>query len=230
MNESNTTACTAQAEGTAAAKKPSRAYGALKRGLDILFSLLAVIVCGIPMLVILLLIRIDTHADPVFKQKRIGRNGKPFYCYKFRTMTKEAPRYCAKKDLENADAFITRTGRILRKTSLDELPQIWNILRGEMSFIGPRPLIPDETTVHELRFQYGVYQLRPGISGYAQVHGRDMISDEKKAELDKYYLDHFSFRTDVKILIDTVLKVLGEKDIHQGALQEEENISAQTQR
>ena len=198
-----------------------------KRLLDIVFSVLLLALLSPVYLVLAVLVRLRLGSPVIFSQERPGLGGKIFRLYKFRTMTDardESGRLLP--DVVRLTPF----GMKLRSTSLDELPQIWNILRGEMSFIGPRPLIPDETTVHELRFQYGVYQLRPGISGYAQVHGRDMISDEKKAELDKYYLDHFSFRTDVKILIDTVLKVLGEKDIHQGALQEEENISAQTQR
>lgn len=219
MNKNSISATKAASTAVSSAvKKPSGVYSAVKRLLDMIFAFLCLLLGGIPMLIIMLAIRLDTHSSPIFRQKRVGRNGKQFYCYKFRTMTKEAPRYCAKKDLENADAFITRTGKILRLTSLDELPQVWNILLGDMSFIGPRPLIPEETTVHALRTEYGVYQLRPGISGYAQIHGRDMISDERKAALDKYYLDHFSFHTDVKILCGTVLNVLCEKDIHQGTV------------
>ncbi|MBQ7637681.1 MAG: sugar transferase, partial [Clostridia bacterium] len=100
-----------------------------------------------------------------------------------------------------------------------ELPQLFNIIKGEMSFIGPRPLIPEETVVHELREKYGVYALRPGISGYAQIHGRDLISDEEKASYDKYYLDNFSFKTDLKIVLGTIPKVLGEEDIHEGSIE-----------
>ena len=134
-------------------------------------------------------------------------------------MKKSAPKYLATKDLDDAQQFITRTGKFLRKTSLDELPQLFNIIKGEMSFIGPRPLIPEETVVHELREKYGVYALRPGISGYAQIHGRDLISDEEKASYDKYYLDNFSFKTDLKIVLGTIPKVLGEEDIHEGSIE-----------
>ncbi|MBQ9507383.1 MAG: sugar transferase [Clostridia bacterium] len=191
----------------------------MKRAMDVLFSVIALILLCIPMLLISLLIRIDARDKAIFTQKRVGRDEKVFECYKFRTMKREAPRYCAKKDLADADAFITRTGRFLRKTSLDELPQLWNVLKGDMSFIGPRPLIREEVSVHEMRRACGVYRVRPGISGYAQINGRDMISDERKVELDKYYLDHFSFALDVRILFGTVLKVLKKQDIHQGALE-----------
>ena len=204
----------------AAERKRSGAYAPFKRALDLIFAALGLIFAAVPMLVISLCIRLELGESAIFTQQRVGRGGKLFNCYKFRTMKKEAPRSCSKKELENADDYITRTGRILRKTSLDELPQLFNILRGDMSFIGPRPLIPEETLVHELRAAAGVYSLRPGISGYAQINGRDMIPDERKAALDKYYLEHFSFGMDMKIVFGTVLSVLSEKDIHQGALEE----------
>ena len=102
------------------------------------------------------------------------------------------------------DPRVTRIGRFLRETSLDETPQLLNILKGEMSFIGPRPLIPEETEVHELRRKYGVYALRPGISGYAQIHGRDMVSDEEKAKLDRTYLERFSLKADIGIFFSNM--------------------------
>jgi O-antigen biosynthesis protein WbqP len=222
MNKNSVSESAAANAADSSEKNAVGAYAAVKRALDVFFSAIALILLCIPMLLIALLIRIDARDKAIFTQKRVGRDEKVFECYKFRTMKKEAPRYCAKKDLADADAFITRTGRFLRKTSLDELPQLWNVLRGDMSFIGPRPLIPEETKVHKLREAYGVYQLRPGISGYAQVHGRDMISDEEKAALDRYYLEHFSFFTDLKILFGTVFKVLKAEDIHQGAVESQE--------
>ena len=223
MNKNSVLTAEPAAQAATAVYKPSAVYGGIKRALDLVFAVFALIVAGLPMLVIALIIRLDIHDTAIFTHTRIGRNGKEFDCYKFRTMRTDAPRYCAKKEFDNADEFITRTGKILRNTSLDELPQLFNILRGDMSFIGPRPLIPEEKKVHRLRDTYGVYQLRPGISGYAQVHGRDMISDEEKARLDRYYLEHFSFVTDIKILFGTVLKVLKEEDIHQGAVEGLEN-------
>ena len=218
MNKNNFSERPAADAAVSSKKNAVGTYAAVKRALDVIFSAIALILLCIPMLLISLLIRIDARDKAIFTQKRVGRDEKVFECYKFRTMKKEAPRYCAKKDLADADAFITRTGRFLRKTSLDELPQLWNVLRGDMSFIGPRPLIREEVKVHEMRRACGVYRVRPGISGYAQINGRDMISDERKVELDKYYLDHFSFALDVRILLGTVLKVLKKEDIHQGAL------------
>ena len=201
--------------------KPSAVYSVVKRCLDLLFAAVSLAAALLPMLLIIAAIRLDTKENALFRQKRVGRNGVLFDCFKFRTMTKEAPSSVSKKAFHDADGYITRTGRFLRKTSLDELPQLFNILKGEMSFIGPRPLIPEEETVHTLRKACGVYQLRPGISGYAQINGRDMISDEKKAALDKYYLEHFSFCMDMKIVFGTVFNVLQEKDIHQGAIDDE---------
>lgn len=203
---------------TAAEKKLPGSYAKIKRLLDFVFSLAAIIAFSLPMLVIIIFIRLDSNGKAIFKQKRVGLNGKLFDCYKFRTMKKDAPMYLSKKEIGNAEQFITKTGKFLRKTSLDELPQLFNIIKGDMSFIGPRPLIPEEKAVHSLREKHGVYALRPGISGYAQVHGRDLISDKEKAEFDIYYLEHFSFKTDAKILFDTVPKVLGEKDIHEGSI------------
>ena len=193
-------------------------YFVIKRILDLFFSVLALIVAAIPMGLLALAVRIDSKGGVVFRQERIGRNMKPFYCLKFRSMRKDAPRNLATKELDDPDAYITRVGRILRKTSLDELPQLINIVKGEMSFIGPRPLIPEETQVHKLREEYGVYALRPGISGYAQIHGRDMVSDEEKAEMDRVYLEKFSFWTDVKIFFGTIKNVLQRTDYHEGKL------------
>ncbi|MBR5422494.1 MAG: sugar transferase [Clostridia bacterium] len=219
MNKNSVSERAAAEAAVPSGKNAVGTYAAAKRAMDVLFSVIALILLCIPMLLISLLIRIDARDKAIFTQKRVGRDEKVFECYKFRTMKREAPRYCAKKDLADADAFITRTGRFLRKTSLDELPQLWNVLKGDMSFIGPRPLIREEVSVHEMRRACGVYRVRPGISGYAQINGRDMISDERKVELDKYYLDHFSFALDVRILFGTVLKVLKKQDIHQGALE-----------
>ena len=214
-----------EANAAAAVSREETALGAyvvVKRVFDIIFSAVALILLCVPMLLICAVIRIDARDKAIFTQKRVGRGGKIFDCYKFRTMKKETPRYCAKKDLENADAFITRTGKFLRKTSMDELPQLWNVLRGDMSFIGPRPLIREENSVHVMRSACGVYRVRPGIPGYAQINGRDLITDERKVELDRYYVEHISLGLDIRILLGTVFKVLREQDIHQGALEDPE--------
>ncbi|MBQ6421088.1 MAG: sugar transferase [Clostridia bacterium] len=193
--------------------KKTDAYLTWKHRLDIVFAFLALCALAPFMLLLVLLIRLDSRGPAIFTQMRVGQNEKLFPCYKFRTMLKDSPHHLASADFSEAQNYITRVGKLLRKTSLDELPQLINILRGEMSFIGPRPLIPEETQVHELRRKYGVYALRPGISGYAQVNGRDFVSDEEKARLDDYYLNHLSLRLDVKVLVDTVVNVIRKKDI-----------------
>ncbi len=194
-----------------------RRYMGVKRLFDVLFSCGVLLFAALPMLLIALLIRADSSGPAVFAQNRIGRNGKPFTCLKFRTMRTDAPVSCATGALENADAYITRPGRILRKTSLDELPQLLNILRGDMSVIGPRPLIPEETEIHEGRMKAGVYALRPGLTGLAQINGRDLVTPEEKIRMDTEYLHRVSFREDARIFFRTFLNVVEEKDIREGA-------------
>lgn len=191
-------------------------YSIIKRMLDFIFALLGIILAALPMLFISALVKATSKGPAVFRQKRIGKDSMPFDCLKFRTMFTSAPSSCATRDLKKADSFITPVGKVLRKTSLDEIPQLVNVLKGEMSFIGPRPLIPEEKDIHEARQKAGVYMLRPGISGYAQVHGRDFVTAEEKVKMDEHYLHHFGFGTDVRILFDTIMSVLCAKDIHEG--------------
>lgn len=196
--------------------RPGGSYLILKRGFDITFSVVALALTLAPMLLIMLLIRRDSKGPALFRQKRIGRRGKPFICYKFRTMSETAPDSIATDDLADAEDYITRIGKLLRKTSLDELPQLFNILKGDMSLIGPRPLIPEETEVHKLRSNAGVYTLRPGLTGYAQVHGRDFVTPAEKAALDETYLHTVSLKTDLRIFFRSIFCVLLAKDIHEG--------------
>ena len=205
--------------GEAAPFLPSRQfirYDKIKRALDFFFALLLLLLALIPCGVISLLIIATSRGPALFTQKRIGKGGTPFNCYKFRTMYADAPQYCATPDFQDADSFITPLGKILRKTSLDELPQLFNVLRGDMSFIGPRPLIPEETQIHEARLKKGVYLLRPGISGLAQINGRDRIDAETKVRYDEEYLHNVSFSFDAKILLGTVFGVLRGNDIVEG--------------
>jgi len=127
----------------------------------------------------------------------------------------------ATSQLTQAQAHITRLGAVLRKSSLDELPQLLNILCGDMSFVGPRPLVPEETEVHRERMARGVYALRPGITGWAQINGRDQVREGMKAELDAYYAQHASFRLDTFILLRTAVCVLTARGIQEGAPQQE---------
>ena len=187
----------------------------MKRVFDFIISLFALIILSPLFLLISLTILIGDGKPVLFRQKRVGKNNELFTIYKFRTM-KRGTENVASGKLENANAKITKFGRILRATSIDELPQLFNILNGTMSLVGPRPLIPEETEIRELREKYNVYTIRPGITGWAQVNGRDNISLKQKALLDKEYVEKQSLGFDIKILIMTVLKVLRREDVNEG--------------
>ena len=187
----------------------------MKRVLDFIISLFALIILSPLFLLVALIILIGDGTPVLFRQKRVGKNNELFTIYKFRTM-KRGTENVASGKLENANAKITKFGRILRATSIDELPQLFNILNGTMSLVGPRPLIPEETEIRKLREKYNVYSIRPGITGWAQVNGRDNISLEQKALLDKEYVEKQSLGFDIKILIMTVLKVLRRDDVNEG--------------
>ena len=187
----------------------------MKRVFDFIISLFALIILSPLFLLISLTILIGDGKPVLFRQKRVGKNNELFTIYKFRTM-KRGTENVASGKLENANAKITKFGRILRATSIDELPQLFNILNGTMSLVGPRPLIPEETEIRELREKYNVYTIRPGITGWAQINGRDNISLEQKALLDKEYVEKQSLGFDIKILVMTVLKVLRREDVNEG--------------
>ena len=202
-------------------------YSFFKRLLDIVLSLTALIVLAPLLLVLALLVKLDSPGPALFKQKRVGRNEKLFDIYKFRSMYTSAPRDVATSELQNAESHITRVGRVLRKTSLDELPQLFNVLKGDMSLIGPRPLVPNEKDIHELRREKGAYRVRPGITGWAQVNGRDCVLPVDKARLDGYYADHMSFGLDVKIIIFSVICVLTARGVREGALPYDEDVDGE---
>jgi len=161
--------------------------------------------------VVTLVVFFDDGAPVLLKQQRVGLGNELFWIYKFRTMHREttcdAQRAMAKK------AKFTRTGRVLRALSLDELPQLWNILRGDMSFVGPRPLIPEEDEIRRLRAAAGVYTVLPGLTGWAQVNGRANVTDKEKVALDAQYLSRQSLWMDIKILVKTALIVLTRKNV-----------------
>ena len=203
------------ADPTSAIPAPSKGFLFVKRVLDILFALLLGLGLSPILLVIAIVSAIDTKASPLFLQTRIGKDGKPFLCLKFRTMSKEAPASVATCDLETKK-YISRIGRLLRRSSLDELPQVWTILKGEMSFVGPRPIIPEETELHRLRRIHGAEAVRPGLTGWAQINGRDNLRASKKAFMDGYYARHAGLKLDAMILWKTVACVLSSKDIMDG--------------
>ncbi|MDR1565331.1 MAG: sugar transferase [Oscillospiraceae bacterium] len=193
----------------------------LKRAFDIFFSLLLILLLLIPFLLIALIIKLDSAGSIIFKQHRVGKGARVFLIYKFRTMYQTAPEL-ASADLSysgSADEHITRVGRLLRKTSLDELPQLFNVLKGDMSFIGPRPLIRTEADMHRLREMAQVYSIRPGLTGWAQINGRDFLENEEKIALDAEYLHNRSLFFDILIILRTfgvVLRQTGIMDVGTG--------------
>lgn len=191
-------------------------YYKVKRVLDILGAITGFIFLALPLGVLLLLIYLDDPGPVFFLQDRVGRDGKIFRLYKLRTMKQTAPAYLSTEEMENPGDYVTKTGRILRKLSLDEIPQLFNVLKGDMSLIGPRPLIPQEKDIHALREEKGVYTLRPGITGLAQINGRDQVEMEEKVRLDAEYLRKFGFLTDVSILLRTIPKVIDSEGVRLG--------------
>ncbi|WP_081351079.1 sugar transferase [Lacticaseibacillus paracasei] len=185
-----------------------------KRIFDILGAFVLLLFLAIPMLIIAVLVRLNSAGPALFRQIRFGFNSKPFVLVKFRSMRVNAPEK-ANKDFkaEERDSYITSLGRVLRKTSLDELPQLINILRGEMSFIGPRPLAESDAFVVHRRRLNGADMVKPGITGLAQVNGRNSISDEMKADLDAAYADCCCFTLDLSILLKSFLVVILQKGI-----------------
>lgn len=203
-----------------------RRYLRMKRLTDVLLSALALLILLVPLMVVLVIQKISSPHEPaIFRQRRVGRGGKVFTMYKFRTMKTTAPQYASTKELNNAEQYISRVGHILRCTSIDELPQLFNVVKGDMSLIGPRPLIPQEDEVHYLRAYYGIDQLRPGITGWAQVNGRDLLNDYDKVFYDREYLKRISAGFDIKVFWWSVLKVLGRFDIQEGTQKKEMNKS-----
>ncbi len=186
----------------------------LKRFLDVVFSFLLISIFLLPMLIIGILVKIDSKGPALFKQQRLGKDGKVFSMYKFRSMQLNAEHTGSGVYSGKGDSRVTRVGRILRATSLDELPQFFNILLGDMSFIGPRPPLtyhpwPLEKYSAEQR---RMFEVRPGITGWAQVNGRKGVEWNKRIQLNVWYVDHRSFLLDVKILFMTVFKVLSNAD------------------
>lgn len=185
----------------------------VKRALDIFFSAILIVLLSPLMVIIGAIIRIDSSGGAIFRQKRMGRNAKEFTCYKFRTMRKDAPHEAPARELVDVGRYITRIGRFLRRSSLDELPQLFNVLKGDMSLVGPRPLIPKEAEAHRLRGEAGIYALRPGITGLAQINGRNLLCDSEKIENDKIYLDNVKIKLDAKIIFLTLGCVIGGRGI-----------------
>lgn len=189
-------------------------YRAVKRFLDVTASFLGLVLLSPLMLAVSILIKIDSRGPVIFRQKRIGRNGKVFEIYKFRSMCVGAEKTGSGVYSGKGDAKVTRIGKILRATSIDELPQLLNILKGEMSFVGPRPPLTYHPWKYEeyTDFQKRMFEVRPGITGWAQVNGRKDVEWHKRIELNVWYVDHMSLLLDIKIMFMTAFKVLTNAD------------------
>lgn len=191
-------------------------YKFFKRTLDIVLSFLGMLVLSPFFLLLVLAIKLDSKGPVLFKQKRVGLHKKHFYILKFRTMRMDTPKDTPTHLLENPEQWITKVGKFLRKTSLDELPQIWNIFVGDMSIIGPRPALWNQYDLIEERDRYGANDVLPGLTGWAQIHGRDELPIAKKAELDGYYVRHLSFGLDVRCFFGTIKSVVKSEGVVEG--------------
>lgn len=179
----------------------------LKRCVDLAIALVAALILATPMLIIAAAVRLTSKGPALYWSKRVGRDNQIFLMPKFRSMRTDTPQL-ATHLLTNSDQWITPLGRILRVTSLDEMPQLYNILRGDMSFVGPRPALFNQDDLIALRTACGVSQIVPGLTGWAQINGRDELSIPDKVKLDEFYLQNQSLLLDLKILVLTFFKVL----------------------
>jgi O-antigen biosynthesis protein WbqP len=189
----------------------------LKYTFDLIVAFIATLVF-LPILIIpiALLIKLTSKGPIFFKQKRIGQNKKTFYLFKFRTMRIDTPKDVPTHQLKNPEQWITPLGKFLRKSSLDEVPQLFNILRGEMSIIGPRPALWNQNDLIAERDNYGVNQLKPGVSGWAQINGRDTLPIPVKAKLDGEYVKKQSFWFDIYIILRTAIKMFKDDSVVEG--------------
>lgn len=187
-----------------------------KRVIDVVLALIGLIILSPVFLLILIAIKLDSKGPVFFKQKRVGKNKVLFNIYKFRTMKVDTPNDAPTHLLKKPEFFITRVGKILRKTSLDELPQLINILKGEMSIIGPRPALWNQYDLIKERDIYYANDIYPGLTGWAQINGRDELSIQKKATLDGEYFEKISFVFDVKCFIGTIISVVKNDGIVEG--------------
>ena len=195
--------------------KKSR-YVAWKKFIDLFLSLSGVTFLSPLLLFIMLVIKLDSKGPVFFRQKRVGIHKKHFYILKFRTMRIDTPKDVPTHLLTDPEQYITKVGKFLRKTSLDELPQILNILKGDMSIIGPRPALWNQYDLIEERDKYGANDVMPGLTGWAQINGRDELEIPVKARLDGEYVEKMSFFFDVKCFIGTILSVMKHEGVIEG--------------
>ncbi len=198
-------------------KRELRFYNrVVKRGLDLLLAVIISLLL-LPLLVVLVLaIKLDSKGPVLFRQRRMGLDKKEFSILKFRTMRVDTPHDVPTHLLTDPNQYITHMGRFLRKTSLDELPQLWNILVGEMSFVGPRPALWNQYDLISARDKYRANQVRPGLTGWAQINGRDELETEVKARFDGEYVQKLSFLFDLKCFLGSISYVLERKGVVEG--------------
>lgn len=184
--------------------------------LNIIERLIAIIflVLSLPLFILIsVTILFNLRATPIFKQLRMGKNSKPFVIYKFRTLRIDSPDDIPTDEITDYSQYSTKFGLFLRSSSLDEVPQLWNIVKGDMSFVGPRPVMLNETELNSKRSSLGIYDIRPGITGWSQINGRDMLGVDEKIKYDLEYLQNKSIKFDIKILVLTLSKVLKKENI-----------------
>lgn len=191
-------------------------YKIIKRMIDFILSLAASVILSPAFLIISAAIKLDSQGPVFFVQKRVGKDKKNFNMYKFRTMRTDTPHDMPTHLLSSPDAYITKVGKFLRSSSLDELPQLFNILRGDMSIVGPRPALWNQFDLIAERDKYGANAVRPGLTGWAQVNGRDELEIEKKAKFDGEYIDKMCLKFDIKCVIETALQVVRHKGVVEG--------------
>lgn len=198
-------------------------YLIVKQIFDSIFSFAMAVILSPLLIILAIIIKLDSKGPVLFKQKRIGKDNIEFDIYKFRTMRTDTPSDMPTHLFNNAESFITPIGRFLRKSSLDELPQLLNIIKGQMSFVGPRPALWNQYDLIEARKESGADCVKPGITGWAQVNGRDELPIEKKADLDGYYVNHLCFIIDLKILFKTIFSVVKSQGVSEGGPKERKN-------
>lgn len=191
-------------------------YRYIKRIIDILLSGLAIIILSPLLLILCIAIKLDSPGPIFFTQKRVGIHKTYFQIYKFRTMRTDTPKDMPTHMLANPEQYITKTGRFLRKTSLDELPQIFNIFKGDMSIVGPRPALWNQDDLVAARDKYGANDVTPGLTGWAQINGRDELEIPVKAKLDGEYVKKYGFTMDVRCFLGTFLSVLRQDGVVEG--------------
>lgn len=198
-------------------------YQIVKRLLAILISGLAIIILSPVLLAVAIAIKCDSKGPVLFKQKRVGKDKKHFMIYKFRSMYVDAPADMPTHMLKDPTAMITKVGAFLRKTSLDELPQLFNIFKGEMAIVGPRPALWNQYDLIVERDKYNANSIRPGLTGWAQINGRDELEIDEKSRLDGYYVAHMSFLMDLKCFFGTFISVLKSDGVVEGGTGNKDN-------